>query len=134
MLKVYTDAAVNGNPGQAGIGIVVMGDGVYQQIAKPLDGLWDNHLAEFEAIKYAMEWLIRNDHNNQLVFLYSDSKSATDALIEGSTKNKKYMRYLRSIYLLEESFEFITLDWTSEKNNHGADHQARQALQTALKA
>lgn len=133
MLNVYTDAAVKGNPGPAGIGILISGQEIYQQIAQPLEGIWDNHRTEFEAILQAMQWLIDHQLTDQLVFLHSDSKTAVDILQKGVTKNKDFQPYLEQIYDLEVAFPYITIDWQSRHQNKGADQLARQALQKALK-
>ncbi|MDO5456842.1 MAG: ribonuclease HI family protein [Atopococcus tabaci] len=133
MLNVNTDAAVKGNPGPAGIGILISGQTIHEQIARPLEGLWDNHQAEFEAILQAMQWLIDHNLTDQMVFLHSDSKTAVDLLHQGTTKNKDFQPYLQAIYELEEYFSYITIDWRSQRHNKGADHLARQALQRARK-
>lgn len=133
MINVYTDAAVKGNPGPAGIGIVILGPEIYEQIARPLEGEWDTHRTEFEAILQAMQWLVDHQLTDRLVFLHSDSTTAVDILHKGSTKNKNFQPYLEEIYGLEEAFNYITIDWQSRRQNRGADHLARQGLQKALK-
>lgn len=132
MLHVHTDAAVKGNPGKAGAGIVISG-ATYQQLKIPLRGLWNNHLAEFEAIKQAMLWLLMHNYQDQLIFLYSDSQAATDALLKDATSNPQYADYVKEIYTLEKNFHFMNIDWVPEKENLGADQLAKQALQQALK-
>lgn len=132
MLTIHTDAAVKGNPGPAGIGIVITGD-VYEQIAMPLEGDWDNHTAEFEAILQALTYIKESGWAQQFIFLNSDSKAAVDALQQGRSKNPTYQHYVDQIYELEKDFSYITIDWKSERANRGADQMAKQGLQRALK-
>lgn len=134
MLKIYTDAAVKASTGRAGIGFVVTGDGTYEQVAVPLKGNdWNNHLAEFEAIERALNWIIEKDWNNQTVFLYSDSKTAVDALHKKFAKQPLFQTYTDTILTLLEQFPVCVTEWIPEKNNKGADNLARQALRKAEK-
>ena len=55
MIKVYTDAAVNGNPGEVGLGILLVKDGEQFPYKFPIEKKMDNHLAEFTAISKASE-------------------------------------------------------------------------------
>lgn len=128
MLKVYTDAAVKGNPGPAGMGILITGGTNQVQISEALKGEWDNHTAEFEAIYSAMIWLVKNKQTDQMIFLFSDSRAAVDALHKGSSKNINYQKYLDLIYALEDNFQYISIEWINEGENRGADRLARQAL------
>lgn len=132
MLKVYTDAAVKGKPGPAGCGILVTGDR-YQQLALPLQGLWDNHLAEFKAIELALSWLVEEGLTQQFVFLFSDSQTAIHCIQDEATKNKDFQDILDRILVLKNSFDLIQFDWLPEKSNRGADNLAKQALRQAIK-
>ena len=72
-LTIHTDGASRGNPGQAGIGIVVCGpDGeVVQQIAEYL-GVETNNAAEYRALLRALE--IARTMGAMKVKFYSDSE------------------------------------------------------------
>ncbi len=133
MLKVNTDAAVNGNPGQAGVGFIVSGPSLYEQVTQALDGQWDNHQAEFQAIIQALTWLNSHGHQSEMIFIYSDSKTAVDLLHKGFSKNQDFQLYLDQIYQMEKDFHFLSIDWIPSSQNRGADHLARQALQQARK-
>lgn len=134
MLKLYTDAAVKASTGRAGIGFVVSGNALYEQIAIPLEGNdWNNHLAEFEAIKQALNWIIEKGWNDQTVFLYSDSKTAVDAVHKEFAKQPLFQTYTEIILALLDQFPVCVTEWIPEKNNKGADNLARQALRKAEK-
>ena len=55
MLKVYIDAASKPQTPYGGIGIVLSDKEFYQQIAIPIQGDFDNHELEFQAVLYALE-------------------------------------------------------------------------------
>ena len=73
-MKLYTDAAVNGDPGQAGVGFVVLDTNRHDQLSLPLPGTWNNHAAEFEAVVQALTWLSKEDLSNTVLFLYTDTR------------------------------------------------------------
>jgi len=132
MLKIYTDAAVKGNPGKAGIGFVLIGKERYEQLAFPLEGdQWNNHLAEMEAIKQALSWSVNEQLTDQLLFLYSDSKTAIEAINKKYAKNPQFQIYTEEILSLMEQFPAYVAEWIPEKDNKGADNLARQALRKA---
>lgn len=131
LLKVYTDAAVSGHPGQAAVGVLASGSGHHLQWSQALEGLWDNHSAEFEAIVLALTKLIDLNLNEQVIFIYSDSQVAVDLLQKGHSKNPKFQPYLDQIYDLEKSFHYLSIDWLSSSQNRKADQLARQALHRA---
>lgn len=132
MLKVYTDAAVNGNPGLAGIGIVVSGNGLYEQLSIPLSGNWDNHRAEWEAMRVALKWIEANQNLNSLILLYSDSQIVARSISKKYVKNVNFKPFLNDCLASLNHFSFYEIHWIPEKQNRGADNLAKQALQKAL--
>ena len=89
MIKVYTDAAVNGNPGEVGLGILLVKDGEQFPFKFPIEKKMDNHLAEFTAISKALELLYAKQYQEELIFIHTDSKVAADAIL----KNYTYLPY-----------------------------------------
>lgn len=130
MLKIYTDAATKDQ--FSGGGIVIIGDGIYQQIAIPIDAA-DNHTAEMATIIAALDHLIQNDLYQQSVLLYSDSKTAVQVFDKGRTKNPEFQDYVQHFNFLASKFDLLVLQWIPEKQNKGADHLARQGLAKARK-
>lgn len=133
MIRLYTDAAVKGNPGPAGLGILVLTAKEQIQLTTPLEGEWDNHQAEFLALKQGLSWLIENDYNEEMTFCYTDSQVVADTVNKAYTKNEDYKNYLENILHLKAQFNLITIEWVPESKNKGADNLARQALRLALK-
>ena len=80
MIKVYTDAAVNGNPGDVGLGVLVLKDGEQMPFKIPVEEKMDNHLAEFTAIHWALGWLLEKGYQEELIFMHTDSKVTADAI------------------------------------------------------
>ena len=111
MIKVYTHAAVNGNPGDVGLGILVLKDGEQKPFKIPLEEKMDNHLAEFTAIHWALEWLLEEGMQEELIFMHTDSK------------------VLKEIHQTLKHFPQLFVKWIPESENRGADQLARQALQ-----
>lgn len=133
MLKVYTDAAVNGNPGSAGIGIVITGNETYEQLSIPLSGQWDNHLAEWEAMRFAIKWIKENQNLNSLILLYTDSQVVARSISKKYVKNIKFKPFLSECLIDLDYFAFYEIHWIPEKQNKGADNLAKQALQKAIR-
>ncbi len=132
MIRLYTDAAVNGNPGNAGIGLLVLIDDDQIQLPLPLDGKWNNHLAEFKALYEGINWLVDNDYTNELTFCYTDSQIVAQSVKKKYVKDASSNNYLQRILKLMEAFPFISISWIPESKNRGADNLAKQALQKTL--
>ncbi|GCF93676.1 ribonuclease HI [Enterococcus florum] len=132
MLKVYTDAATNGQKEKSGGGILIVSDTGQQQLSVPLKET-DNHTAELSIILYALHYLIENQLTEQSIFLYSDSKTAIKILDQGKTKNNSFQPYLSQFNELATKFDLLILQWIPESQNKGADHLAKQGLQKSLK-
>ncbi|MFC6464567.1 ribonuclease HI family protein [Marinilactibacillus sp. GCM10026970] len=133
MLKVYSDAAVNGNPGSAGIGIVITGADMYIQLALPLEGQWDNHTAEFEAIRLAINWLVENDQTHSITQFFTDSQVVARSIEKKYVKSETFKPYLNECLALLESLSYYEINWIPEKQNKGADNLAKQGLQKAIR-
>lgn len=133
MIRIYTDTAVNGNPGRAGVGILILKGEDQIQLTTPLSGMWDNHEAEFKAMLDGLTWLVQNDSASELTFGYTDSQIVAQSIEKKYVKDRTFQKYLTEILELMEEFPYISISWLSESENRGADNLARQALQKALK-
>lgn len=128
-MKLYTDAAVNGDPGQAGVGFVVLDTNRHDQLSLPLPGTWNNHAAEFEAVVQALTWLSKEDLSNTVLFLYTDSKLVADSLKKKYAKKEPFSSYVARILTLLEQVLVYEIQWIPESKNRGADNLAHQGLQ-----
>lgn len=132
MIKVYTDAAVNGNPGDVGLGVLVLKDGEQMPFKISVEEKMDNHLAEFTAIHWALSWLLEEGVQEELIFIHTDSKVAADAIEKKYTKKESNRIVLKEIQKKIKHFPQLFVKWIPESENKGADQLARQALQQTI--
>lgn len=134
MIRLHTDAAVDLKTKRAGIGFVVIGNDMYEQISVPLDGSWDdNHTAEWKAVDYALRWLLERQLTDEMLFVYTDSQVVSESIIKEHTKNEKFKPFYESIKVLLDYFPLAQINWIPERKNRGADNLAKQALAKAKK-
>lgn len=133
MIRLYTDAAVSGNPGAAGVGLLIITDEGQNQITIPLEDTWNNHHAEFQAVALGLSLLIEKGFTDEMVFCYTDSQIVAQSIEKSYVKDPIAKPYLEKILKLIDQFTLITTIWIPESKNKGADNLARQALQKAIK-
>ena len=132
MIKVFTDAAVNGNPGDVGLGVLVLKDGEQKPFKISVEEKMDNHLAEFTAINWALGWLLEEGLQEELIFMHTDSKVTADAISKRYTKKEANRIVLKEIQNKLKDFSQLFVKWIPESENKGADQLARQALQQTI--
>ena len=104
MIRVRTDAAVNGNPGKVGIGIEILHQKQQFLFKENSDQLMDNHQAELWAIYRALLILQEKEWHHEVIFLNSDSKFAMMAIEKNYTKQVAYQDILKKF---RENFNFF---------------------------
>lgn len=134
MIKIYTDAATKGNPGPSGIGFVLVGKDLYQQMVVPLEGYYSNHEAEFIALVKGLTYLVDHNMTTDMLQIFSDSKIVVSALEKNYVKNEVFKPHLQQLKLLLKHFELYLIEWIPDSQNKGADNLARQALRKVLKS
>ena len=132
MIRVRTDAAVNGNPGKVGIGIEILYEKQQFLFKESSDQLMDNHQAELWAIYRALIILQEKEWHHEVIFLNSDSKFAMMSIEKNYTKQVAYQEILKKVQGERKKIPQLFLEWIPEKENRGADQLARQALQQIL--
>ena len=132
MIRVRTDAAVNGNPGKVGIGIEILYEKQQFLFKENTNQLMDNHQAELWAIYRALIILQEKEWHHDMIFLNSDSKFAMMAIEKNYTKQVAYQEILKKVQEERKKIPQLFLEWIPEKENRGADQLARQALQQIL--
>ncbi len=127
-LTVYTDGAAKGNPGKAGIGIIIYNQegAVVKKISKYI-GIATNNVAEYLALIYGLqEALILKAED---VSLYTDSELVLKQM-EGLYRVKENL--LSQLFLLaqhlKKNFKKIEFLHLSHFENKEADHLANIAL------
>lgn len=132
MIRLYADAAVNGDPGQAGLGILVLTNKEQYQFTPTLSGLWNNHHAEFQAILHGLSWLVQNNYTDEMTFCYTDSQIVAQSVEKKYVKDTTSKKYLDDILKFMEEFPYASVTWIPESENRGADNLAKQALQKTI--
>lgn len=128
MLKIYSDAAVSPIDQLAGAGLVITGEGLYEQLSYPLPKTKDNHLAELQAFLIALEWVVENEHTDTYLLFYTDSQLIAQSVKKSRIKNKDYKSIFASILDSLQALYLYEVKWIPDKENKGADNLAKQAL------
>ena len=128
MIRIYTDAAVKGNPGPVGIGIVIVRNNEQTQLSIPLDDKLDNHQAEFQAVIQGLKWLIQKNWTNELTFCYTDSQIVAQSIEKEYAKDIYFQNSVTEVLSLMRNFSYISIEWIPESENKAADNLAKQAL------
>ena len=124
---VFTDGACEGNPGPAGIGIVLQYRDHKKEISRFI-GPETNNIAELTAIKIALQE-IKSPHLP--IILYTDSAYSAKTL-DGSWKAKKNQNLIEETKKEMAKFSNLTIikikGHSGIKENETADQLARQAI------
>lgn len=133
-VTLFTDGASRGNPGPAGIGLVLeSGDGsVLAEISEPI-GVATNNEAEYRAVirgvARALELRVRRLH------LITDSELVARQLTGVYRVRDARLQALHSVVQdLVKSFDSFRVDHTLRGGNTRADRLASQAAGVAAKA
>src|SRR3989339_2185395 len=130
-IKIYTDGASSGNPGPAGIGVVLIYGDKKKEISSFI-GRATNNTAELTAIKVGLEELKRFDLP---VRVFSDSSYAIGLLSKGwkAKANQELVFEIRSLIKKFSDLAFIKVKGHSGiKENEVADFLATSAIKKGL--
>ncbi len=131
MIRVAIDGSVDGQFGPAGVGMVLVQDGDQDQLKAPLNGIMDNHEAEFRALLFLLVELENRHAQNEFIICQTDSKIVFDAVNKRFHKRDPYKAILTEILKKLADFPLFTLKWVPDQQNKGADNLARQAMHQA---
>lgn len=124
---IYTDGASKGNPGPAGIGVVIcQGQEVVRNISHYI-GENTNNAAEYLAIIFALQeaLLLKAEEVN----LYTDSELIYRQLTgEYKIKNPKLFAFYQQVKQLLSGFKVFRISHVPRDANKGADKLANLAL------
>jgi ribonuclease HI len=128
---IFTDGASSGNPGPAGIGVVMRYGTHTREISKPI-GIATNNIAELEAIRIGLMEIKKTDLP---VRIFTDSSYAYGVLMRG-WKARKNQELIKSIQELIDTFgdiKFIKVKGHSGMaENERADFLATTALRREI--
>lgn len=126
-IVAYTDGACSGNPGPAGIGVLLRYQGREKEISENI-GVATNNVAELKAVRAALR-AIRNP--DLPVILFTDSEYVRGLLARG-WKAKKNAELVDEIRSLMRRFADLTIHWVEghagHEDNERVDRLARKAL------
>lgn len=124
---IYTDGACSGNPGPAGIGIVMRYKGHEKEISRYI-GQGTNNIAELEAIRTALENVRDRD---KTVLIHTDSSYALGILSKG-WKARQNLELVAEIRKLMGKFKDLRLfkvkGHAGHPDNERADRLAVKAI------
>jgi ribonuclease HI len=105
-IHVWTDGACSGNPGPAGLGVVVVGDGTGQREISEYLGEATNNIAELTAILRGLQAI---SDKTRPVLVYSDSAYSIGLLSQNwkAKKNVELVRELREVCRQFPDLRFI---------------------------
>jgi ribonuclease HI len=126
-IYIFTDGASSGNPGPAGIGVVLKCGDLHKEISRYI-GTATNNIAELEAIRTG---LLAIKNPDRPIRVFTDSSYALGVLSK-NWKPKKNQDLIQSILDLKKTFgdlEFIKVKGHSgHPENEAADRLATSAI------
>ncbi len=127
-LIIYTDGGARGNPGPAGLGVVIYDASGRRLVAfSRYLGLSTNNQAEYQAIIAALE-KARELSGEELAF-YLDSELAVKQLNhEYKVKNKDLAPLFLKIHNLSLNFKKVSYTHVTREHNQEADTLANEAM------
>lgn len=129
-IRIYTDGASSGNPGPAGIGVVLQYSEHRKEISKYI-GSATNNIAELEAIRCA---LLAVKNKDLPVRLFTDSSYAQGVLILNwkAKKNPELVAVIKKILAAFKDLKIIKVKGhAGDEGNELADHLATSAIKSA---
>jgi len=127
MLTIHTDGGSRGNPGKAGIGVVIeKDDGNKEQIYKYI-GMTTNNIAEYTALKEAL--MRAEDLGEKHVSVIMDSELVVKQIKgEYRVKNEGLKPLYKDIKNIIREFDYFEIRHVMRKDNKEADKLANKAM------
>ena len=125
---IYTDGACTGNPGPAGIGVVIMDGDERRELSEYL-GSGTNNIAELTAIERALEEVL--DRSDRPVVVHSDSSYSIGLLTKNwkAKANKELVARLRTLTARFGQLSFVKVKGHAGiPENERCDELAREAI------
>ncbi|NSW73424.1 ribonuclease HI family protein [bacterium] len=73
-LKIFIDGACQPNPGNGGIGIFIHNKEISEEFSLPLEGIVTNNIAEYEALIFTLDLILKKYNTFKKIKIFSDSK------------------------------------------------------------
>ncbi|MCD5397844.1 ribonuclease HI family protein [candidate division NPL-UPA2 bacterium] len=132
-LIIYVDGASRGNPGRAGVGVIVYDErkNIPPKRIKQYLGKTTNNVAEYIALIYGLqEGLICQA---KYLTIYTDSELIVKQL-DGSyrIKNELLKIFFKQVEHLRQGFKEVKIKHINREGNQEADKLANQAIDMSL--
>ncbi len=127
-IHVWTDGACTGNPGPAGLGVVIIGDGPKRRELSEYLGQGTNNIAELTAILRGLESIT---DKSRPVIVYSDSAYSIGLLTQNwkAKANQELVAELRALTKQFKRLSFVkVLGHSGVALNERVDELARGAI------
>lgn len=138
-LTIYTDGGARGNPGPAGIGVVIykseLGKKEFEKLGeyKEYIGETTNNQAEYRAIILGLERA--KELGGSEIDMYMDSQLAVEQLNQNyKVKNKELQPLFIKVWNLSIGFEKVKYHHITRDKNKEADSLVNEAIDEALKS
>ncbi|MGD9134594.1 MAG: ribonuclease H [Desulfobacterales bacterium] len=132
-IRVYTDGASSGNPGPAGIGVVLR-FGKYEKEISEYIGLATNNIAELRAIQAGLLAVKKTDLS---VRIFTDSRYAHGLLALGwkAKANNELVQSIKKTMKKFKNLEIVKVKGhAGDKGNERADFLATSAIKDSQKS
>jgi len=131
-VEIYIDGAAKGNPGPAGIGVVIYQDGSVLKNISNYIGNATNNIAEYTALIYGLQ--------EALILKVENIKINTDSQLlyrqvkrEYKVKNLNILGLYNQAIHLMSGFKEVSINHIPRQENRGADKLANIAIKEAAK-
>jgi len=131
-ILIFTDGAASGNPGPAGIG-VVMRFGKYQKEISEYIGLATNNIAELKAIQAGLQAVKKTDLP---VLIFTDSRYAYGVLTLGwkAKANREMVQSIKKKMMKFKNLKIVKIKGhAGDEGNERADFLATSAIKDSPK-
>jgi ribonuclease HI len=132
-IDVFIDGASRGNPGPAGIGIIIKDKSgrVLKEYKEYLGSNYTNNQAEYLALVKALE--LASKVVKGIIYIFSDSELLVRQMNGVYRVRKHHLQELyRKVRVLEEYFQRVDYTHIRRERNKDADGLANQAIDEAL--
>lgn len=130
--SLHTDGGARGNPGPAGIGVVLADEQgeVIADIARGI-GATTNNVAEYRALVAGLELAV--ERGIREVDVYLDSKLVVSQVLgEWKIKDERLRALAAKAQILMGKFDAITIQHVRREQNADADALANQGMDAAV--
>jgi ribonuclease HI len=126
-LEIFIDGACSGNPGRAGVGVVINCQGkTLKEISKPI-GEATNNIAEYTALVYALQEALVMKAKELKIFTDSElmARQVTGVY---KVKNEKLKILFDQVRHLMSGFDHVDINHVRREKNKQADKLATDSI------